>query len=478
MNLKKLISGTAAEFCGADVEIEYITDCLEQVHDGALFVCVRGQHTDGHQLAAQAISEGARAVVCEHTLGIANEVIVPDTRVALAQMSAALYGYPARQLSLIGVTGTNGKTTVSVWIRHILEQAGKKSALIGTLGADSGDGFEDTGHTTPDSTVFNRKLRESVDGGCAYAVAEISSQALSQERCAGFPFEIAVFTNLSPEHLDYHKTMEAYAGEKAKLFKAAGTAVLNADDLYTAGIRQVCQGKVVTFSVHDDADYTAKNITVREDGVSYILVSGEDIARVNLSATGLFSVYNSMAAIAACVEAGVPFGEACICAGSLPAVPGRMQRVIADAPFSVYVDYAHTPMALHAVLHSLRQTVRGKQILVFGCGGERDPEKRSKMGEIASGYAALTVLTDDNPRSEDPRQILEQIASGFKSKNQLIIEPDRRKAIAMALKKAKPGDCVLIAGKGHEKVQITAQGSFPFDDVKTAEEIWNSSIKK
>lgn len=473
MNLTKLLSGLNAVYDGRDPDIRFITHKPDEAAEGALFVCIQGAHTDGHDYAATAMRKGASAVVCEHDLGLDEQVLVPDSRAALSLLSCAYYEHPSRKLLLIGVTGTNGKTTTACYIRNILEQAGMRTVLIGTLGADSGSGNEPTDYTTPEPQLFNRKLHEGLCGGCECAVAEISSQALSQERCTGLDFDVAVFTNLSPEHLDYHQSMDEYARQKAKLFMRATAAAVNKDDAYAPFIMSHCKGRVITFSLQDDADLTAKNIKCSPDGVAYLLVSSEGLARIRISSFGIISVYNSMAAVAACMAAGIDFEEACEYVCLTDAVTGRLQKTDVHAPFAVYVDYAHTPAALYEALFAVRQITVGNIIVVFGCGGDRDPGKRPRMGEIASSLADITVLTDDNPRSEDPQKILAEIAAGFNSKKELILCADRRMAIETALQKAQPGDSVLIAGKGHEKTQYTADGIIPFDDAAVVREYFS-----
>ncbi|MBR3954032.1 MAG: UDP-N-acetylmuramoyl-L-alanyl-D-glutamate--2,6-diaminopimelate ligase [Clostridia bacterium] len=470
MNLTKLLYGADAVYNGNDPDIRFITHKPDDVADGALFVCIKGAHADGHDFAHTAISKGAVAVVCERDLGIAEQVMVPNSRAALSLLNCAFYGHPSKSMLLIGVTGTNGKTTTACYIRNMLEQAGRKSVLIGTLGADSGNGTAQTDYTTPESAVFNHTLQEGLQRGCEYAVAEISSQALSQERCAGMDFDVAVFTNLSPEHLDYHQTMDEYARQKAKLFACAKAAAVNKDDEFAPFILSHCKGRTVTFSLQDDADLTAKNVKYTAHGVSYILVSRDGIERIQIPALGIMAVYNSMAAVAACMVAGFDFEEACAYVCHVDAVEGRLQKIPTQTPFSVFVDYAHTPAALYEALYAVRQVTAGNVIAVFGCGGNRDSSKRPRMGEIASSLADITVLTSDNPRAEDPQKIIADIAAGFKSKNELILCADRRRAIETALQKAQPGDSVLIAGKGHEKAQTTADGTFLFDDAAVVRE--------
>lgn len=472
LNLKYLLNGICAQYDGADANVDLITHNLDTVTAGTLFVCIKGAHADGHALAQAALEKGAVAVVCERDLGLQSQILVEDSRRALALLSNAFYDHPDKKLVLIGLTGTNGKTTTACWLRSILENADRKTALIGTLGADSGHGFEQTGHTTPDAVVFNRTLHESVQSGCECAVAEISSQALSQERCASLRFAVAVFTNLSAEHLDYHQSMQEYAQQKAKLFAMAETAVVNADDEYAPFILSHCKGRTITYSLQDQADLTAKNIQYSENGVSYVLVSRDGIARIRVASPGVIAVYNSMAAIAASLAVGVDFELASELACELPQVEGRMQRILPQAPFAVYADYAHTPTALYEALYALRQVTKGRVIAVFGCGGDRDRTKRPKMGEIASALADITILTNDNPRTEDPQSILSEIASGFNSKKELFICADRREAIREALLRAQPGDSVLIAGKGHEKTQMLANEEIAFDDIAVAQELF------
>ncbi len=473
MNLTELLNGLDAVYNGSNPDIRLITHRPDEVTDGALFVCIRGKHADGHDFAQTAMQNGAAAVVCEHELGIAEQVIVSDSRRALSLLCCAMYSHPSKKMVLIGVTGTNGKTTTACYIRSILEQSGRKSVLIGTLGADSGNGAEPTAYTTPEPWMFNRKLHEGLQAGCEYAVAEISSQALSQDRCAGLDFDVAVFTNLSPEHLDYHQSMDEYAMQKARLFACARAAAINKDDEYAPLMLSECKGRVVTFSLQDDADLTAKNVKCTPDGVSYILVSREGIERIRLDATGIIAVYNSMAAVAACMAAGIEFEEACLYVKYAQAAQGRMQKIQAQSPFAVFVDYAHTPAALYEALYAVRQITQGRVIAVFGCGGDRDCSKRPRMGEIASSLADITVLTSDNPRSEDPQKILAEIAAGYKSNNELILCADRRRAIETALQKAQPGDSVIIAGKGHEKTQQTANGTIHFDDAAVVRDYLN-----
>ncbi len=470
MNLTKLLCGSDAVYNGKDPDIRLITHKPEDVADGTLFVCIRGAHADGHAFAQTAMQKGAAAVVCEYDLGLDEQVLVTDSRTALSLLSCAFYGHPSHNMVLIGVTGTNGKTTTACYIRSILTQADRKTVLIGTLGADSGNGNEPTDYTTPEPMVLNRTLQDGLQRGCEYAVAEISSQALSQNRCAGLDFDVAVFTNLSPEHLDYHRNMDEYANEKAKLFAFAKAAAVNKDDEYAALMLAQCKGRVITFSLQDDADLTAKNVQCTPEGVSYILVSREGIERIRIPALGIIAVYNSMAAVAACMLAGVDFEDACAYVNHVEAVEGRLQKIQLQAPFSVFVDYAHTPAALYEALYAVRQITKGKVIAVFGCGGDRDARKRPRMGEIASALADITVLTSDNPRSEDPQRILADIAAGFRSENELIVCVDRRTAIETALQKAQPGDSVLIAGKGHEKTQQSVEATVPFDDAAVVRE--------
>lgn len=465
MDLADLTARLAARQNGTETQISGVTQHLNEVRKGMLFVCVEGKNTDGHLLAAKALEKGASGIVCSSDLGLEKQIVTADTRAALAQLAAAFYGYPSEEIYLIGVTGTNGKTTTTHWMRDLFSAVGKRASLIGTLGADTGTGAENTGYTTPDAVIMNRFLRESRQNGNEFAVAEVSSQALAQKRCEALSFRQAVFTNLSEDHLDYHGTMQEYAAAKASLFGMAQTAIINCDDPYADIMLRACKGRVQTCSVFSNADYFAQDISYKDGCVSYILVSGEDIARVKVLTPGLFSVYNSMTAIASCVEAGIDFYTACSLSSQMRPVQGRMQRVLLQMPFSVCVDFAHTPAALQASLQAMRTQTKGRLLLVFGCGGDRDREKRSLMGRVAASLADYTIVTDDNPRSEEAWKIRSRIISGFANKRCYTEIADRYEAIRYALRLAKAGDSVLIAGKGHEKMQIMADGQRFFDDV-------------
>ncbi len=477
MNLTALLDGTAAVYNGWDTQVAAVTDRLDAVGKDTLFVCVEGKHTDGHRLARQALAKGACGIVCQRDLGLEKQIQVADTRKTLSLLACALYDHPSKKLQLIGITGTNGKTTTAHWIRDLLQADHKNTALIGTLGADLGNTQLATGCTTPDAADMNRLLQQSVQAGCTHAVAEISSQALDQKRCEGLLFSQAVFTNLSPEHLDYHGNMDRYASAKAALFEKAATAVVNRDDPYWPVIAKRCSGKVITCSLHGEADYVVKNISYKDGAVSYILLYKTDIARVQVLTPGMFSVYNSMIAIASCVQSGVDFYAACDSACKLQPVRGRMQRVIPDAPFAVYIDYAHTPAALQMSLQTVRDMTHGNVTVVFGCGGNRDRGKRPLMGKIAERYADFSVLTDDNPRTESSADILSEIAAGFGNKKHFALQADRFKAIETALRRANPGDCILIAGKGHEQTQIVGETVLSFDDADVVRQIWDALRK-
>lgn len=477
MDLAELLDGIDAAYDGHNAVVGTITDRIEDVGEGTLFVCVPGKNTDGHVFAKQALAKGAVGVICSTDLGLPRQIITKDTRKTMALLARIFYHNPSEKLRLVGITGTNGKTTTAHWIRDLLCAENKKTALIGTLGVQLQNEYLQTGYTTPDALTMNRILQEFVNAGCRYAVAEISSQALDQQRCEGLCFEQAVFTNLSREHLDYHGNMDRYAAAKAKLFSVAKTAVINADDSYAAIMKKACRGNVLTCSVFANADMVARNISYKDGAVSYILVYRTDIARVQVLTPGLVSVYNSMTAIASCVSQGMDFYAACEHCKKMMPVRGRMQRILQQAPFAVYVDYAHTPSALLHALQTVRTCTDGKIWLVFGCGGERDRSKRPVMGHIADENADFTVLTDDNPRNEKAEDILMQIAEGFSQTDHYVFESDRHEAIRYVLQRAQSGDSILIAGKGHEQLQIRAGVAQPFDDVSETQKIWDALQK-
>lgn len=447
-------------------EITYITDNSAKVCEGCIFICIEGRRFDGHTKAAEALEKGAAAVVVQKDLGLENQILVENTRSAYAKICAAFYGHPEKELKIIGVTGTNGKTTSCFILKSILDKLGYKTGLLGTVKNIVGDKEYPAALTTPDCYELFGLFREMVDCGCEYCVMEVSSQALDQRRVDGIRFDAAIFTNLTRDHLDYHGTFENYKAAKHMLFENSDLAVLNIDDESAEEMVENTDCRTVTFSVKNDrCDYSAKNIRNSASGVKYELVSNSNIGRVKFAVPGNFSVYNSMGAAICLVEMGMDFKAVLDAVAECTGVPGRMEVVPTETPYTVLIDYAHTPDGLENVLSTVREITEGKVIVVFGCGGDRDKTKRPIMGEIAVKMADVAVITSDNPRSEDPESIIEDITAGIgRHGAKVIVDSDRTGAIAKALEAAREGDVVVLAGKGQETYQILASGKIHFDE--------------
>ncbi len=474
MRLSELLR--EVEFDGSiknDEDINLVTDDSRLVRHGSLFVCIRHRSFDGHTAAFDALASGAAAVVTQDRLGLENELCVADSRNAYARLCAALCGHPERRLGMIGVTGTNGKTTVTTLIRNILSDSGIKTLLVGTVCNRLGEESLPSGLTTPKPPELYSLLSRAVSQGCRVCVTEASSQALAQGRLEGINFDAAVFTNLTRDHLDYHGTFENYLAAKKKLFEHSAVSAVNLDDPRAEEIIAAAKGKTVTFStVLDCADYTAKSISLLSDSVRFELVSKWHIEHIEFASPGLFSVSNAMAAAVCAISLGIEPKAVAQSLAKSKSVCGRLERVECSAPYSVIIDYAHTPDGLEKVLGALRPSCHGRLIVLFGCGGDRDRVKRPLMGAAACKYADKIIVTSDNPRSEEPMKIIGDILKGTDKKSRdLFVEPDRRKAISLALNMAEPGDTVLLAGKGHEKYQLIGGEKLPLDERETVREI-------
>lgn len=465
MKLNILAAELGAEL-SCDREISIITDNSAKLCEGCVFVCIEGKHFDGHTVAAQALEKGAAAVVVQKDLGLDRQILVENTRSAYTKLCSAFFGHPERKLRIIGVTGTNGKTTSCFILRSMLEGLGHKTGLIGTVKNIVGDKEYTASLTTPDCLELFGLFDEMVKAECEFCVMEVSSQALDQRRVDGIHFEASIFTNLTRDHLDYHGNFENYMAAKHILFENSSLAIMNADDEASEYMMQNTACRNVTFSVKkDDSDYTAKNIKVAASGVKYELVSSNDIARVNFAVPGEFSVYNSMGVAVCLVEMGFDFREVVDSMTGCTGVPGRMEVVPTDTPFTVIIDYAHSPDGLENVLSAVREITDGRIISVFGCGGDRDKTKRPIMGKIGTELSDIAVITSDNPRSENPDEIIKDILAGVsKHSSRLIVEADRTEAIRKALNAAKDGDVVVLAGKGHETYQILSTGKIHYDE--------------
>lgn len=482
MRLKELCQG-AGIACPAEYESETVTGiCTDSRHaaNGNLFVCIRGLRNDGHDYIADAVAHGAAFVLADRYAKpkkIENAIWLQcaDTRVAVAHLWRAWYGFPDRRLKLIGVTGTNGKTSVTHMIRAILEATLHRCGLIGTIGCESvGRRLDVVSHdilanmTTPDPEELYKILSEMVRDEVEYVVMEISSHALSLEKLSPLRFEVAVFTNLTPEHLDFHHTMENYAAAKAKLFERARIGIINADSPYAVQMAASVAGRCITCTTKNaDADYAAESIANHGgEGVSYRLRSLRTRLSISCPLLGAFTVINSMQAAICALELGCSPATIKTVLGTLSPIRGRMEKVHLghSADFTVIVDYAHTPDAIEKALRTARELVGkgGKLTLLFGCGGDRDTTKRAVMGRIASRLCDEVILTSDNSRSEDPNAIIAEIRSGMTEKEPIATIVDRETAIRFAIGRAATGDLILLCGKGHEEYEITRTGKRPF----------------
>lgn len=467
MLLKDLLKNVNYQGNFTDTDITDITDNTDNITKGCLFVCIKGARFDGHSAAEAAIENGAAAVVCEHDTGVKNQIIVENSRDAYSNICANFFGNPSQKLKLIGITGTNGKTTTTFLLKGIFDKLGIKSGLIGTVKNITGDKEYTATLTTPDSKDLQRYFYEMVESGCEYCIMEVSSQALAQGRVDGCHFEIGLFTNLTQDHLDYHKTFENYKKAKRKLFEISDKAVINIDDEAAVEMVEGLTCENSSFSVkNNEAEFVAKNIICTSGSVQYELLWNDKIGRVNVSIPGRFTVYNSMGAAICAIKAGCDFNDVLSAIAKSTGVPGRVEVVPTDTEYTVIIDYAHSPDGLENVISSLRETTEGRIITVFGCGGDRDKTKRPKMGKIVGDLSDVAVVTSDNPRSENPDLIVKDILSGMTScKAKIVTIVNRTDAIKYAMtKEAGKGDVILLAGKGHETYQILNTGKIHYDE--------------
>lgn len=471
---------SAIATAAGETEVTALAYDNRKVQPGTLFFCVPGYTRDGHDFAPDAVERGASALVVERPLGLGvPEVLVPSVRAAMGPAAAAFHGRPSEQLAVVGVTGTNGKTTTAFLVRTLLEAAGRQTGLLGTVTAIVGGAEREVQRTTAEAIELQRDLAEMRDGGDVAAAIEVSSHALRLHRADATRFAAAIFTNLTQDHLDFHPSMDDYYAAKRLLFLPAegerpGVAVVNVDDPYGARLAQelgAAGAEVVTIAIEADADWRASDLRTGLTGSTFTARTPEGEIELSTPLPGRFNVQNVLGAIAAVRALGVPLAEI---AEALPAagrVPGRFEPVDEGQEFAVLVDYAHTPDSLDNVLQAARGLTERRVLTVFGCGGDRDRTKRPLMGGIAARLADEAYVTSDNPRSEDPEQILRDVVEGTGSGPHVHVEVDRRKAIFQAVAAAAPGDVVVIAGKGHEQGQEFAGGEkLPFDDVTVARE--------
>ena len=458
MRLNQLLAGVAlTERRAGDVECSGICYDTRTMVPGCLFVALPGYKTDGHKYIAQALEQGAAAVLCQHPPeGEGPWLVTPDARAALAAVSANWFGHPARDLTLLAVTGTNGKTTTTYLLKAMLEGVlGARVGLIGTNQNMVGEEVLPAHRTTPESYEVQQLLREMADAGCTHVVMEASSHALVLHRLDGLRFRAGIFTNLTQDHLDFHGTMEAYRDAKGLLFRQSDTAVLNLDD--EAGryfARTVAVPRLTYSERRDEADLTAKNLRLFPDRVEFEAVAAGAISRVRLPIPGGFTVYNALGVLTCGLALGLPLADCADALAKAPGVKGRIEVVPVPADFAVIIDYAHTPDALENILTTVRDLTDRRVLCLFGCGGDRDRTKRPQMGAIAGSLADVAVVTSDNPRTEEPEAIIRDILPGLEgTAAEVVVEPDRRAAIRRALSLAKPDDTVVLAGKGHETYQ-------------------------
>lgn len=451
-----------------DAEITSVVTDSKKAEKGCAFFCMKGRNHSSEYHAEEAYEKGATVIVSEKQLPFPNSVSVKNIEKTLAVFCDKFCGNPTEKLKLIGVTGTNGKTSVSHMIKHILEFSGGKAGIIGTVGNFAGEKqLAETGYTTPEPVQLYPLFSEMVKENAEFCVMEASSQALAQGRCENLNFETAVFTNLTKEHLDYHGDMNSYAKSKRRLFEQSRKCVLNLDDEYYDFFKAKCR-TALTYSVKNrEADLFADSIKVNDSGVSYNLVSGGVEYDVKLSMQGLFSVSNSLAAIGCCVFSGISVQKCAEALNTFSGVRGRAEVLNLDTPYKVMIDYAHTPDALEKILSSLRETAKGRVICLFGCGGNRDREKRPLMAKAAAENSDFVIITSDNPRNEKPDEIIRDIVMGFDDRNTpyKVIE-NRKDAIHYALSLAQAGDVVVLCGKGHETYQIIGNEKSEFDERK------------
>ena len=463
-----------------DIEITSIEYDSRKVKEGSVFVAIEGFSTDGHKYIESAIKNGAKAVVmqkkCECSVPY---IVAQDTRKALSSMANAFYDYPTKKLNLIGVTGTNGKTTVTYLVKSVLEYAGHKVGLIGTNQNMIGDKVLETERTTPESLELCQLFNDMVNEGCTYAIMEVSSHSLALDRVYGFEFLLGAFTNLTQDHLDFHKTMDEYAKAKSILFSMCKKGIVNADDAWVDKIIENATSKIIKYSVKKKSTVHAQSIKYNSRGVTFDVDTPFGKEKIRLDIPGEFSVYNALCAIGICQGIGIGISDIAKALLLAKGVKGRAEVVNIPTNYTVMIDYAHTPDGLENIISTVKGFAKGRVVTVFGCGGDRDNTKRPKMGKIAGDLSDFCVVTSDNPRSENPDKIIEDILEGMKDvKAPYVTIPSRYDAIKYAMENAKEGDVIILAGKGHETYQILNTGTIEFDERKIVKEILSQINQK
>ncbi len=481
LKLSQLVLEDMQLIGNGDTEITAVEYDSRKVCKGALFFCISGFKTDGHLYAPAAAAAGAAALMVTHKLDIdLPQIIVDDPRTAMALISREFYGRPDERLKMVGITGTNGKTTTTYMIKSVLEHAGKKTGLIGTIVNMIGQQELPTERTTPESPDLFALLKRMADEGCAALVMEVSSHSLALGRVSGINFDVGVFTNLTQDHLDFHETFDNYRAAKKRLFYASKNAAINADDAVAEYMMDGIEIGWRTYGIKERADVFAKNIEITPRGVTYDLCFGTAMLPLAIRIPGIFSVYNSLSAATACLLLGEKLETIKTGLEAMPSVAGRFEVLdTGDKPFTIILDYAHTPDSLENTLKTVGTFARGRIVPVFGCGGDRDRGKRPIMGEIAGTLSTFAIITSDNPRTEDPYEIIRAVEDGMKrTKCPYICIENRREAIRYALDNAQVGDVIVLAGKGHETYQEIDGVKYPFDEKVVVSELLSEGLNK
>ena len=462
MLLSELLKGVNVKSEYIDREISDVTDNTKKVSQNCAFVCVKGARVDGHKFADEVLKNGAATVIVSEDLGLEEQVLVDNTREVYAVMCKNLFGAECDKMTLIGITGTNGKTTTAFIVKDILKELGVSSGLIGTVKNMVGEKEFHTELTTPDPYDMHKLFKMMADDGIKYCVMETSSQAFDQMRLAGIHFKVGVFTNLTQDHLDYHGTIEKYKKCKKELFKVCDIAVINADDETSAYMVDCVECQRISYGINNVSDLKASEIELFDNKVVYTV---NDTLKVDFHIPGDFSVYNSLSAIGTVVALGYSLEDTINAISCAKSVKGRLELVETNTPFGVIIDYAHTPDGLEKAINAIRSFTKGRVITLFGCGGDRDKTKRPKMARMATELSDIVIVTTDNPRTEKPEDIIKDILIGtVGSKAEVITIVDRSEAIKEAMEIAKEGDTVLLAGKGHETYQIIGTERFHYDE--------------
>ena len=470
MKLRELLQGVTVLEVHADPETEITSIVYDsrKAEPGCLFAAISGFASDGNRFIPMALEKGAAAVItAKKPEGNVPYVLVASDRLALARTACNFYGNPARSMKLIGITGTNGKTSVTLLLKSVLEQTrGARVGLVGTMGNLIGQEAVPSDRTTPESLELQQLFARMRAAGCRYAVMEVSSHAIALDRIGGVHYDVAAFTNLTEDHLDFHKTMDAYCDTKAELFRRCDRAVINRDDPYAPRMLGAASCPVLTVSAHKEAGLFARDIALHAQGVEFTAVCGEETARVAVPIPGRFTVYNALTVLGVAKQLGISLAECAEALRRVSGVKGRIEVVPTPGmPYTVLIDYAHTPDGLEKVLLSVRDFCRGRLIAVFGCGGDRDPMKRPIMGEIGVKNADFAVITSDNPRTEDPMAIIADIVKGITpDMGEYTVIEDRRKAIRYAMDIGKKNDIIVLAGKGHETYQDIGGHKYHLDE--------------